>query len=85
MEKKNMVFLSVIAVATLLTAVVGTTFSFFTATVSPDDDNPAQNTTITTPTLGITYAQEGTINMTNVVPGAADKSFIFSVTNGSDV
>ena len=34
MEKKNMVFLSVIAVATLLTAVVGTTFSFFTATVN---------------------------------------------------
>ena len=85
MEKKNMVFLSVIAVATLLTAVVGTTFSFFTATVKPDGEKPVQNTTVTTPTLGITYAQEGTINMTNVVPGAADKSFIFSVTNGSDV
>ncbi len=85
MEKKNIIFLSVIAVATLLTAVVGTTFSFFTATVKPDMDDPAKTTTVTTPTLGITYAQEGTINMTNVVPGAADKSFIFSVTNTSDV
>ena len=39
MEKKNMVFLSVIAVATLLTAVVGTTFSFFTATATPDSNS----------------------------------------------
>ena len=34
MEKKNVVFLTVLAVATLLTAVVGTTFAYFTATVS---------------------------------------------------
>lgn len=85
MEKKNMVFLSVIAVATLLTAVVGTTFSFFTAQATPDPEKPVQNTTVTTPTLGITYAQEGTINMENVVPGAADQSFIFSVTNSANV
>ena len=31
MEKKNVIFLSVIAVATLLTAVIGTTFAYFTA------------------------------------------------------
>ena len=85
MEKKNMVFLSVIAVATLLTAVVGTTFSFFTATVNPDDEKPAQNTSVTTPILGITYAQDGQINMQNIVPGAEDQSFIFSVTNSSTV
>ncbi len=33
MEKKNMVLLTVIAVATLLVAVVGATFAYFTATV----------------------------------------------------
>ena len=33
MEKKNMVLLTVIAVATLLVAVIGATFAFFTATV----------------------------------------------------
>ena len=85
MEKKNMVFLSVIAVATLLTAVVGTTFSFFTATATQDSDKPIQTTTVTTPDLNITYAQNGEINMTNIVPGAEDQSFIFSVTNGSSV
>ena len=34
MERKNMVLLTVIAVATLLVAVVGATFAFFTATVT---------------------------------------------------
>ena len=85
MEKKSMVFLSVIAVATLLTAVVGTTFSFFTATVNQSDDNPAQTTTVTTPVLGITYAQEGQITMENVVPGTEDKTFIFSVNNKTSI
>ena len=37
MEKKNVIFLSVIAVATLLTAVVGTTFAYFTATVTGNE------------------------------------------------
>ena len=85
MEKRNMVFLSVIAVATLLTAVVGTTFSFFTATVNPDEDKPAKTTSVTTPTLGIIYAQDGQISMQNIVPGAEDQSFIFSVTNSAPV
>ena len=36
MEKKNMVLLTVIAIATLLVAVVGATFAYFTATVNDD-------------------------------------------------
>ena len=36
MERKNMVLLTVIAVATLLVAVVGATFAFFTATVKEE-------------------------------------------------
>ena len=36
MEKKNMVLLTVIAVATLLVAVVGATFAYFTATITDD-------------------------------------------------
>ena len=46
MEKKNVVFLTVLAVATLLTAVVGTTFAYFTATVQ--GNGSATTTTITT-------------------------------------
>ena len=39
MEKKNMVLLTVIAVATLLVAVVGATFAYFTATVTDSRDS----------------------------------------------
>lgn len=86
MEKKNMVFLSVIAVATLLTAVVGTTFSFFTATADPDEENAPTNSTVTTATLGVTYAQQGEVNLQNIVPGElTGNEFIFSVTNSSQV
>ncbi len=38
MEKKNMVLLTVIAIATLLVAVVGATFAYFTATVNDSRD-----------------------------------------------
>ncbi len=41
MERKNMVLLTVIAVATLLVAVVGATFAFFTATVTDSRDGDA--------------------------------------------
>ena len=39
MEKKNVIFLSVIAVATLLTAVIGTTFAYFTANFTVSNNN----------------------------------------------
>ena len=38
MERKNMVLLTVIAVATLLVAVVGATFAYFTATITDQRD-----------------------------------------------
>ena len=42
MEKKNMVLLTVIAIATLLVAVVGATFAYFTATVK-DERTPSES------------------------------------------
>ncbi len=48
MEKKNTVLLTVIAVATLLVAVVGATFAYFTATtVGDENDGTAQTGTAT--------------------------------------
>lgn len=84
MEKKNMVFLSVIAVATLLTAVVGTTFSFFTATATPEDQKDYKDTTINTATLGVVYAQDSAINLANAVPGAT-ANYTLSVHNNGNV
>lgn len=48
MEKKNTVLLTVIAVATLLVAVVGATFAYFTATNTDATDGAAGNTQIKT-------------------------------------
>lgn len=46
MEKKNMILLTVIAVSTLLVAVVGATFAYFTATTTSQGNNTT--TTVTT-------------------------------------
>lgn len=45
MEKKNTVLLTVIAIATLLVAVVGATFAYFSASVTNDDKTTVTATT----------------------------------------
>lgn len=78
MEKKNVIFLSVIAVATLLTAVIGTTFAFFTATAN---NEAAKEVSMTTATMGVTFAQDSAIKFENIVPGATEQTIKFSVQN----
>ena len=77
MERKNMVLLTVIAVATLLVAVVGATFAYFTATVtdSRDEGSGKGETQLNTATLAdtITVANidsaAGKFTATDVYPG----------------
>ena len=84
MEKKNVVFLTVLAVATLLTAVVGTTFAYFTATVTGNDT--ATETSIKTATLGVTYSDGAQVTGTNIVPGwTATKTISVENTSNVDV
>ncbi len=45
MERKNTVLLTVIAIATLLVAVVGATFAYFTATTTPSTESGVGNVT----------------------------------------
>ena len=78
MEKKNVIFLSVIAVATLLTAVIGTTFAYFTAQVGGDAGNGMD---ITTAKMEVTYAQSSTISIDKLIPGQAIDPMKFTVTN----
>jgi hypothetical protein len=82
MEKKNVVFLTVLAVATLLTAVVGTTFAYFTATVQ--GNGSATTTTITTANnLGINYSDGAQITGNVIVPGWMATKTV-TVTNNGD-
>ena len=68
MEKKNVVFLTVLAVATLLTAVVGTTFAYFTATITNKDSGT--ESTITAATIGAEYSEgTGTLATSTIMPG----------------
>ena len=82
MEKKNVVFLTVLAVATLLTAVVGTTFAYFTARVTGNDT--ATVTTIKAAQLGVTYSDGAQVTGTNIIPGWNATKRI-TVENTSDV
>ena len=82
MEKKNVVFLTVLAVATLLTAVVGTTFAYFTATVS-NTNTPTATTVTTASDLGISYSDGDQIGMSNIVPGQKTEEKTITVTNNS--
>lgn len=54
MEKKNTILLTVIAIATLLVAVVGATFAYFTAQVTTTND---ANSTVTAKTYALTEVQ----------------------------
>jgi hypothetical protein len=69
----NTVLLTVIGVATLLVALVGATFAYFTATVS---NTSAQSFSVTTATpVGLVYAGQK-LTMANAIPGdSAESSF----------
>ena len=70
MEKKNVIFLSVIAVATLLTAVIGTTFAYFTANFTTSNAENATSTVTTKTLVGTTVTLGDPIKATEAIyPG----------------
>lgn len=79
-ENGNTVLLTVIGIATLLVALVGATFAYFTATVS-DESN--QSVVITTASVAsLTFTGSNSFALTNVVPGtAATDSAVFTIAN----
>ena len=84
MEKKNVVFLTVMAVLTLFVASIGTALALLTTTMSPASTTP---TVIkSTDNLGVTYSDGETVNTTGepVGPGWS-KSKTISVKNDSEI
>ncbi len=76
-KKGNTVLLTVIAIATLLVAVVGATFAYFTATVTGNDQ--ASSVIVKTANLGtITFTDGDEIKLENALPGA-NKSKTFTI------
>ena len=92
MEKKNMVLLTVIAVATLLVAVVGATFAYFTATTtdnfSSGQDNGKTEITSSKVANTLTFAtastNAGKFTASDVYPGHAEVATIKVTATGDE-
>lgn len=70
MEKKNTILLTVIAIATLLVAVVGATFAYFTATVTTDKADGNNTTNVKTYALASAKMEMGSkVTADGVYPG----------------
>jgi len=88
MERKHTVFLTIIAVATLLVAVVGATFAYFSVGVSGTGTTASSQVVFKTANVGITY-DTGTelvlgADSAGVVPGA-NGTLTFTVVNTGEV
>lgn len=71
MEKKNTILLTVIAIATLLVAVVGATFAYFTAQVTSDKAGNNNQTNVTTAAFASAEMAMGDkVTATDIAPGA---------------
>lgn len=67
-NKGSMIILTVIGIATLLVAVIGATFAYFTVTIKGNPTEP--NVTVQSKTLGvIEFETLNQINYTNLIPG----------------
>ena len=82
-KKGNTILLTVIAIATLLVAVVGATFAYFTATVTGNEG--ASSVIVKTAEIGtITFTDGQEINLENALPGASkNKEFSISASNAT--
>lgn len=72
-NKGSMIILTVIGIATLLVAVIGATFAYFTATIEyKTEPTPA---VITSNTMVIEYATKNELNYTGAMPGRPEEDY----------
>lgn len=77
-KKGNTILLTVIAIATLLVAIVGATFAYFTASVTGNTD--ASSVVIKTTSIGnVTYENGTELKLDNAYPGAYSNKITFTV------
>ena len=87
MEERNnnasTVLLTVLAIATLLVAIVGATFAYFTAVVRGNDT--AQSVIVNTAQIGtITYTNGTELRLENAYPGAYSNTVEFTIESSSN-
>ena len=89
MERKNVIFLTVVAIATLLVAVIGATFAYFSTQVQSNVSDNNNQVNVGTAKLGsvpmIIFDVTGNkIDMANAVRSASSNSS-FTIKNNSDL
>lgn len=73
----NGIFLSVIGIATLLVAIVGATFAWFSVQVTGEAN---ASTSLTTANLGtVTFSNGASVSVTNIYPGWEADDITFSI------
>lgn len=77
-KEKNGLVVLILGVATVLVALIGASFAYFTATIKEISKQSVE--VGTAEIVGVTYDSEGPITLTNALPGAHDES-TFSITN----
>lgn len=82
-NNKSTIFLTVIAIATLLVAVVGATFAFFSTNIQGNDD--AQSVIVKTAKLGIVYEFGQELKGENISTGWTSPAKTFTIENTGDV
>ena len=76
---KGTVLITVVSIITLLVAIIGATFAWFSATVKGNEE--ASSVTVKTATLGISYNGGNEIKLQNALPNAsATKTFTIAAT-----
>ena len=65
-NKGQTIFLSVIGIATLLVAIIGATFAYFTTTVTGDN---GQTSTFNTATVANVVMQSSNVSVSDILPG----------------
>ena len=79
--KGQTIFLSIIGIATLLVAIIGATFAWFSISITGNEN--ANDMTLTAGNLGqVNFADGATIDITNLIPGVyRTKTFTISQTD----
>ena len=82
---KNRIVLLILGVATVLVALVGATFAYFTAVINNVNGN--QSVTVTTTTVeGVTYTASDPLTLIDAIPGQyAETTFTVSNPNSSAI
>lgn len=80
-SKGNTILLTVIGIATLLVAMVGATFAYFTATIN--SSNTSSSVQIQTATVAVSYDNGASVNVTGLMPGGTITDKVITIGNAT--